>query len=147
MADNKSGKDIPGEGHKTETHGTVEIMITAGTEEINNSHERKFDEITEKLQATEESAAKILKTNEGKKIVRFVHGEFSVNGGIVSGLLYKGHMYNLQTAPRRCEGKNGCLSADAGVSDIVAFVEANLPEVDLAPVLAHLENISINFSK
>ncbi|CAO4387786.1 unnamed protein product [Caenorhabditis nigoni] len=43
------------------------MMDSAGTEEINKSYIRKFDEITEKLQVIEESVAKILKTNEDEK--------------------------------------------------------------------------------
>ncbi|CAO4387776.1 unnamed protein product [Caenorhabditis nigoni] len=67
MPNNKSGRAVREEDHKTETLGTLKIMVSAGTEVINKSHKRKFDEITEKLRVIEESAAKILKTNEDEK--------------------------------------------------------------------------------
>ncbi|CAO4387558.1 unnamed protein product [Caenorhabditis nigoni] len=70
MANNKRGEAVPDEDHKAATIGTLKMMVTAGTDEINKTHKRKFDEITEKLEVMEESVAKILKTNEDEKNVR-----------------------------------------------------------------------------
>ncbi|CAO4387563.1 unnamed protein product [Caenorhabditis nigoni] len=70
MANNKRDEAAPDKGHETETLGTLKIMVTAGNDEINETHKRKFDEITGKLQVIEESVAKILKTNEDEKKLR-----------------------------------------------------------------------------
>ncbi|PIC21531.1 hypothetical protein B9Z55_026329 [Caenorhabditis nigoni] len=50
------------------------MMVTAGTDEINKTHKRKFDEITEKLEVMEESVAKILKINEDEKNNQYRQG-------------------------------------------------------------------------
>ncbi|CAO4387565.1 unnamed protein product [Caenorhabditis nigoni] len=70
MANNERGEAAPDKRHKTETLGTLRIMVTAGNDEINETHKRKFEEITDKLQVIEESVAKILKTNEEEKKLR-----------------------------------------------------------------------------
>ncbi|UMM44255.1 hypothetical protein L5515_019439 [Caenorhabditis briggsae] len=67
MANNERGESVPDEDHETATIGTLKIMVAAGTDEINKTHKRKFDEITEKLQIFEESVAKILKSNKHEK--------------------------------------------------------------------------------
>ncbi|CAO4387474.1 unnamed protein product [Caenorhabditis nigoni] len=76
MVDSEKGETVPEKYQKTnpldrnDTSGTLEIMIPAGTEEINKSNKRRFDEITGQLRVIEESVAKILKTNEEEKISR-----------------------------------------------------------------------------
>ncbi|CAO4387779.1 unnamed protein product [Caenorhabditis nigoni] len=147
MADNKSGKDIPGEGHKTETHGTVEIMITAGTEEINKSHKRNFDEFTKKLEATEEPAAKISKTNEGEKIMRFFDGESSVDDGTVS--LHVVDMDDAKTATRKCEefsSKERHKSLVQNLKTVIQWNKRDHPEKDVSDMEALLQMLSIEFS-
>ncbi|PIC21394.1 hypothetical protein B9Z55_026241 [Caenorhabditis nigoni] len=73
MADSEKGETVPEKYQKTnpldrnDTPGTLEIMIPAGTEDINKSNKRRFDEITGQLRVIEESVAKILKTNEEEK--------------------------------------------------------------------------------
>ncbi|CAO4387561.1 unnamed protein product [Caenorhabditis nigoni] len=70
MANNERGEAAPDKKHKTETFGTLNIMVTAGNDEINKSYKRKFEEITGKLQVIEESVAKILRTHEDEKKLR-----------------------------------------------------------------------------
>ncbi|CAR99283.1 Protein CBG26791 [Caenorhabditis briggsae] len=172
MAKNESGEAVPEEDHKTETLGTLKIMVSAGTEEINKSHKRKFDEITEKLPVIEESVAKILKTNEDEKDGSVIYGESSVDDGTVSGLRHSAGMYDAPMVTRKCEEylskewqkslvqnlksalrwnmedlMNADLSGVTEVSDIEAIMEANHPEVDVSTVEALLQKISIDFSK
>ncbi|UMM44425.1 hypothetical protein L5515_019578 [Caenorhabditis briggsae] len=138
MAKNESCEAVPEEDHKTETLGTLKIMVSAGTEEINKCHKRKFDEITEKLPVIEESVAKILKTNEDEKDGSVIYGESSVDDGTVSGLRHSAGIKLFQNAD---------LSGVTEVSEIEAIMEANHPEVDVSTVEALLQKISIDFSK
>ncbi|PIC21537.1 hypothetical protein B9Z55_026333 [Caenorhabditis nigoni] len=70
MANNERDEAAPDQRHEAEPLGTLKVMMTAGNDEINKLHKRKFEEITGKLQIIEESVAKILKTNEDEKKLR-----------------------------------------------------------------------------